>query len=60
MDIVLASASPRRRELMTRVAPEFRVFPVDVDEASIPAKDPLDFAVKAAVLKAKTAAETYP
>ena len=60
MAIVLASASPRRRELMTRVAPDFRVFPTDVDESSITEKDPLAFAIKAAVAKAKAAAETFP
>jgi 23S rRNA (uracil1939-C5)-methyltransferase len=60
VEIVLASASPRRRELMARVAPEFRVFPADVDESSVPEKDPLEFAIAAAVLKAKTAAESSP
>ena len=60
MEIVLASASPRRRELMARVAPEFRVFPTDVDESSVPEKDPLDYAIAVAVLKAKTAAESFP
>jgi 23S rRNA (uracil1939-C5)-methyltransferase len=60
MEIVLASASPRRRELMARVAPEFRVFPTGIDETAIPDKDPLGFAVKAAVAKAKAAAETFP
>ena len=60
MDIVLASASPRRRELMARVTPEFRIFPVDVDEAAIPEKDPLKFAVGAAVLKARAAADSFP
>ncbi|NTV82216.1 MAG: septum formation protein Maf, partial [Candidatus Aminicenantes bacterium] len=60
MEIVLASASPRRRELMARVAPEFRVFPTDVDESAIAEKDPLAFAIAAAVLKAKTAAEAFP
>ncbi|MGZ5469096.1 MAG: Maf family protein, partial [Candidatus Aminicenantales bacterium] len=59
MEIVLASASPRRRELMARVAPDFRVFPTDVDESAIAEKDPLAFAIAAAVLKAKTAAETF-
>ena len=59
-DIVLASASPRRRELMARVSPDFRVFPTDVDESAIPDKDPLAFAIAAAVAKAKTAAETFP
>ena len=60
MDIVLASNSPRRRELMARVRPDFRVLPVDVDESSVCEKDPGRFAVEAAVLKAKTAAETFP
>ena len=60
MDIVLASKSPRRRELMARVRPDFRVLPVDVDESSVCEKDPGRFAVEAAVLKAKTAAETFP
>jgi 23S rRNA (uracil1939-C5)-methyltransferase len=60
MDIVLASKSPRRRDLMVRVRPDFRVFPVDVDESSVREKDPGKFAVEAAVLKAKTAAGTFP
>ncbi|HOW84679.1 MAG TPA: 23S rRNA (uracil(1939)-C(5))-methyltransferase RlmD [Candidatus Aminicenantes bacterium] len=60
MDIVLASASPRRRELMARVAPEFRVFPTDVDESAVREKDPLQFAVVAAAMKARRAAETFP
>ncbi len=60
MEIVLASASPRRRELMARVVPDFRVHPTDVDETSIPEKDPLAFAIKAATLKAKAAAEVFP
>jgi 23S rRNA (uracil1939-C5)-methyltransferase len=60
MEIVLASQSPRRRELMARVAPEFRVFPVDVDESASPEIDPVKFAVEAAVLKAKTAARSFP
>jgi len=60
MEIVLASASPRRRELMARVVPEFRVCPTDVDESAVPEKDPLAFAVAAAVLKAKAAAGRFP
>jgi 23S rRNA (uracil1939-C5)-methyltransferase len=60
MEIVLASASPRRRELMARVAPDFRVFATDVDESRIAEKDPLAFAIAAAVEKAKRAAERFP
>jgi 23S rRNA (uracil1939-C5)-methyltransferase len=58
--IVLASRSPRRRELMARVRPDFRVFAVDVDESLVAEKDPAKFAVQAAVLKAKAAAESFP
>jgi 23S rRNA (uracil1939-C5)-methyltransferase len=60
MEIVLASASPRRREHMARVTGDFRVFPTDVDESSVPEKDPLAFAVAAATLKAKAGAARYP
>ncbi len=60
MEIVLASASPRRRELMARVAPEFRVVPTDVDESGIAERDPLAFAIAAAVLKSKRAADSFP
>jgi 23S rRNA (uracil1939-C5)-methyltransferase len=60
MDIVLASASPRRRELMARIAPEFQVYPTDVDESTVTAKDPLEFAITAAVLKARAAAGHFP
>jgi 23S rRNA (uracil1939-C5)-methyltransferase len=60
MEIVLASASPRRRELMARVAREFRVFPTDVDESVVPERDPLTFAIAAAVMKAKRAGERFP
>jgi 23S rRNA (uracil1939-C5)-methyltransferase len=60
MEIILASASPRRRELMSRVAPEFRVHPVTVDESSVREKDPVRFAIAAAVLKARSASEAFP
>jgi septum formation protein len=59
-DIVLASASPRRRELMAKVALSFRVFPVDVDESAVAESDPVRFAVEAAVLKAKKGGEAFP
>jgi len=60
MDIVLASRSPRRRELMARIAPGFHAFPVDVDESSVVEKDPVKSAIAAAVLKAKAAAASFP
>lgn len=59
-DIVLASASPRRRELMAKVTPSFRVFPVDVDESSVAATDPVRFAIEAAALKARKGGDAFP
>jgi len=58
--IVLASRSPRRRELMGRVAAEFETCAADADESSIRESDPVLFAVGAAVLKARAAAESRP
>ncbi len=60
MKMVLASRSPRRRELMARLAAEFEVFSPDVDESGIVENDPVEFAVKAATLKAEAAAERHP
>ena len=58
--IVLASRSPRRRELMAKVAAEFLVHPVDVDESVIRERDPVRFAVEAAVRKARAGSEAFP
>ncbi|MGH7390257.1 MAG: Maf family protein [Candidatus Rokuibacteriota bacterium] len=53
--LILASASPRRRELLERLTPEFRVVPADVDETL--AGDPTPEAVAALALrKARTVA----
>lgn len=60
LKIVLASSSPRRRELMKLVAQEFTIFPPDFDESRIDESDPVRFAVEAAVLKARAAAERHP
>lgn len=38
---ILASASPRRRELLSLIVPEFRVIPADADE-TLPASCPLE------------------
>jgi septum formation protein len=53
MDIVLASASPRRRELLKTIVDDFRVVPSGVDETKIRERNPVEFALEAAVLKAR-------
>jgi septum formation protein len=58
-DIVLASASPRRRALLKRIVPEFRIEPSRADEASITERDPVTFALAAAVLKAREVGKRF-
>ena len=59
LDIVLASASPRRRELLEQAGVAFRVHPVDVDETLDDAllEDPVEAVKKLAERKARAAVE---
>lgn len=59
-DLILASASPRRRELLKRLVPDFHVVPSRADETSVPETDPVRFAVAAALLKAREVGERNP
>lgn len=52
MDVTLASASPRRRTMLTMLGLPFAAITVDVDERSIPYRTPRDLALKAAYSKA--------
>lgn len=58
--VILASASPRRRELLSLVVPEFEVIPTDLDEPDdLP--EPLEASVQdLALAKARVAAATRP
>ncbi len=56
MRLILASASPRRRELLLTLIPSFEVIPSGVDENLINEKDPVRFAMKAATAKAESVA----
>ena len=50
--LVLASASPRRQELLRNAGIEFAVQPADVDETPLPGEDPRDCAERLAREKA--------
>ena len=52
LDLVLASASPRRRELLRQIGLRFHVAPADVDEAVIPGEAPGDYVLRLAREKA--------
>ena len=60
MGLILASASPRRQELLKRITEDFTVHPVDADE-TLPAGIPVEIAaVYLADVKAKAAAAQFP
>ena len=58
--VVLASSSPRRRELLTMVGIAHEVIPADIDEAYLPGEAPLVHAQRLASSKAQTIARTAP
>ena len=55
-DLYLASASPRRRELLAQLGLVCEVVPADVDETQLSGEAPADYVVRLARLKAETAA----
>ncbi len=56
--LILASQSPRRKELLKKIVPNFKIVPADVDEhLDVPAKE---LPAKAAMLKAQTIKKLYP
>ncbi|MDI6731705.1 MAG: Maf family protein [Candidatus Margulisbacteria bacterium] len=59
MKFILASASPRRKELLRKILKRFSVIPSTVDESSLRAKTPEAFAVKAALAKALEVAKRH-
>lgn len=58
MKLLLASASPRRRELLQQVSIPFAVAPQDVDESVLPGEAPRDYVARVASLKADSALDT--
>lgn len=60
LDVILASGSPRRYELLRNTGLTFRVMPANVDEKKIMQKSPALFVEKAAHLKGMAIASQYP
>ena len=60
MDVILASRSPRRKEILGRIFPDFRVIPSGVDESALDQSDPVFFVREAAVLKARDVGARFP
>lgn len=53
--LILASTSPRRREILAALGLDFTVVPVDVDESPQEGETPGDMALRLAVAKARAA-----
>ena len=55
--VVLASASPRRQELLAQIVDAFEVLPAGIDEKSVVPADPIDLARTLATRKAEVVFE---
>ena len=63
VQIILASASPRRKELLDQIKVTYSIYPVDLDESPLPDESPLDYvqrlaAEKSAACRAQLGTET--
>lgn len=56
--IILASASPRRKELLQKLDLDFTVCPADIDESRLPDEDAATYPLRTAVQKAMAVAKT--
>ncbi|HUI44965.1 MAG TPA: Maf family protein [Nitrospirota bacterium] len=54
--IILASSSPRRRDLLRQIDVDFTVDPAEVNERILPGEVPEDYAIRVSLDKARTAA----
>jgi len=58
--LVLASSSPRRKELLSSLGLAFRIKTADVDETPLPAESPDALAQRLALLKTQAVVDTLP
>ena len=60
--VILASASPRRKKLLTEAGYKFTIVSPDIDESAFSTKDiePCEYAKRLALAKAKNIAEKHP
>jgi septum formation protein len=60
VSVILASASPRRRQLLAEGGYKFRVVPPEIDESVFANENPRKFAERLALAKAKNVGEKFP
>lgn len=59
-ELILASASPRRRELLGQLHITARILPADVDESVLPGEAPQAYVRRIAADKVRTIAQVHP
>ncbi len=60
MDLILASASPRRRELLAHLGLLFHVLVADIDETPHPREQPIPYTLRLAEAKARAVLALHP
>jgi septum formation protein len=60
VQIILASGSPRRRELLQGLGLEFQIIPADIDETLLASETPQQLVERLSITKAKAIAKSYP
>lgn len=60
MQLILASTSPYRRELLSRLQIPFEAFAPDLDETPLPGETPVQTATRLAEAKARAAGPRFP
>ena len=58
--IILASGSPRRRDLLAGLKLEFEIVPADIDESAQPGETPVALVERLSLLKAEAVAASHP
>jgi septum formation protein len=58
--VILASASPRRRELLARLGIPFAVIPAEIEEQQLPDEEPRHYTIRMARAKADYLAQRFP
>lgn len=59
-EIILASSSPRRRELLKQIGIRFTIIPPDIDETQLPDESPEAFVQRLSRQKAAQIADVHP
>ena len=60
MELILASSSPRRQQLLRSIGLDFQVMPADVDETVLPEELPIAYVERVAAAKAHVVAGSRP